>query len=157
MHEHTQENVYSPYQWRSSPLSKHILSTKLPKKYIFIKMSLNNYDSLANSIEHVQEVFNSLELVIQDHDLMCKILHTTFKGSTHACYNKLEPYSIEGFNDLCAKLVWWQWYLGAASRWKPRTGTITESLYVGITPRKTQLRVVGWPKIIAFHIICILL
>jgi hypothetical protein len=44
-----------------------------------------------------------------------------------------------------------------ASRWKPRTGTIIESLCVGITPRKTQLRVIGWPKIIAFHIICILL
>ena len=68
-------------------------------------MSLDNYDDLANSMEHVQKVCNSLELVIQDHDLMCKIVHTTFKGSTHAYYNKLELDSIEEFSDLYTKLV----------------------------------------------------
>jgi hypothetical protein len=36
---------------------------------------------------------------------MCKIFPTTFRGFTRAWYNNLELNSIEGFSDLCAKLV----------------------------------------------------
>jgi len=35
---------------------------------------------------------------------MCDIFPTTFRGSAHAWYNNLEPNSIAGFIDLCAKL-----------------------------------------------------
>jgi hypothetical protein len=70
-----------------------------------MKMSLDSYDSLANLREHVQNMCNSLELIVQDGDSMCKIFLTTFKGSACAWYNNLEPNSIKGFNDLCAKLV----------------------------------------------------
>jgi hypothetical protein len=48
---------------------------------------------------------NSLELIIQDHDSMCKIFPTTFIGSARAWYNNLEPNFIEGVGDLWAKLV----------------------------------------------------
>jgi hypothetical protein len=86
-------------------LSKHILSTRLPKNYISIKASLGNYDGLAGLKEHIQNICSNLKLIIHDHDSMCKILLTTFKGSAHAWYNNLESNSIEGFSDICAKLV----------------------------------------------------
>jgi len=37
-------------------------------------MSLDNYDDLADPREHVQNIHDSIELVIQDNDSMCKIL-----------------------------------------------------------------------------------
>uniref|UniRef100_U7E2F4 Retrotransposon gag domain-containing protein n=1 Tax=Populus trichocarpa TaxID=3694 RepID=U7E2F4_POPTR len=51
-------------------------------------MSLDNYDELTDHQKHIKNVRGSLELVIYDNDVMCKILPTTFRG-----------------NDLCAKLV----------------------------------------------------
>jgi hypothetical protein len=36
---------------------------------------------------------------------MCNIFPTIFRGSARAWYNNLEPNSIVGFIDLCAKLV----------------------------------------------------
>jgi hypothetical protein len=68
-------------------------------------MTLNNYDDLADPREHVQNICNNLELVIQDGDAICKILPLTFRGSTRAWYNNLKLSSIMGFNDLYAKLV----------------------------------------------------
>jgi len=70
-----------------------------------MNMSLDNYDSLADLMEHVQNICSSLELIIQDHDSICKIFLKTFRGSAWAWYNNLEPNSIEGFGYLCTKLV----------------------------------------------------
>ena len=64
---------------------------------------MDNYDSLADLIEHVQNLRNNLELIIQDHDSICKIFITTFKESARTWYNK--PKFIEGFSDLYTKLV----------------------------------------------------
>jgi hypothetical protein len=50
-------------------------------------------------------VYSILELVIQDSELMWKIIPITFRESAHAWYNNLESSSIKGFNDLCLKLV----------------------------------------------------
>jgi hypothetical protein len=47
----------------------------------------------------------SLELVIQDSDLISKILPTTFQGFARSWYNNLEPSFIKGFGNLYAKLV----------------------------------------------------
>lgn len=68
-------------------------------------MTLDNYDELANPQEHIQNIRNNLELVIQDRDGMCKILLMTFRWSGKAWYNNLETDSITGFKDLYAKLV----------------------------------------------------
>jgi len=68
MHKHTHENVYSPYQWRVYSLSKRILSTRLPKYYISMKTSLDNYDGLVDPRKHVQNVHSSLDLIIQYRD-----------------------------------------------------------------------------------------
>jgi hypothetical protein len=82
-----------------------VLNTCTPKDYIATKMTLDNYNRLTNPREHVQNVHNSLELVIQDNHAMCKILLTTFRGSVRAWYNNLEPGSVSSFSDLYAKLV----------------------------------------------------
>jgi len=50
-------------------------------------------------------VHNSLKLIIRDYDSMCNIFPTTFRGSTRAWYNNLEPNSIVGFINLCVKLM----------------------------------------------------
>ena len=47
------------------------------------KTNMNNYDSLTNPREHVQNMHSSLELVIQDRDSMCKILPEIFRGFVH--------------------------------------------------------------------------
>ena len=70
-----------------------------------MNISLDNYDGLTNPREHVKNIRSSLELIIQDHDSMCKLFPTTFKRSTRAWYNNLKPNYIEGFNDLYVKLV----------------------------------------------------
>jgi len=49
-------------------MSKCILKSRLLKDYFSIKISLDNYDSLADLIEHVQNLLNNLDLIIQDHD-----------------------------------------------------------------------------------------
>jgi hypothetical protein len=54
-----------------------------------MKMILDNYDGLTDPREHVQNMCNSLELIIQDHDSMCKIFPTTFIGSVRAWYNNI--------------------------------------------------------------------
>jgi hypothetical protein len=104
MHKYIEENVYIYNWWRGSSLSKCILNTQLPKDYIPIEISLDNYDWLTNPMENVQNMRSSLELVIQYHDSICKLLLTTFRGSVLAWYN-LEPNSIEGFSNLYAKLM----------------------------------------------------
>ena len=47
----------------------------------------------------------SLELVIHDNNVMCKILFTTFRGNVKIWCNNLKSGSILSFQDLCAKLV----------------------------------------------------
>jgi hypothetical protein len=81
------------------------LNTWFPEEYFFMNMSLDNYDGLADPREHVQNMHDSLDMIIQDHDSICKIFPTTFKWSVHYWYNNLEPYFIEDFSDLYAKLV----------------------------------------------------
>jgi hypothetical protein len=46
-------------------------------------MNLDNYDSLADSRKHVQNVRSSSELVNEESDVICKILSTTFKRSAY--------------------------------------------------------------------------
>ena len=69
-------------------MSKHILKNGLSKNYFSMSMNLDNYESLADLREHMQNIHNSLDLIIQDHDSMCKIFPSTFKGSARAWYNK---------------------------------------------------------------------
>lgn len=82
-----------------------MLNTRILRDYIATKMTLDNYDKLTDSKKYVQNMCNSLELVIQDNHVMCKILPTTFKGLVRAWYNKLKPGLVTSFNDLCVKLV----------------------------------------------------
>jgi hypothetical protein len=48
---------------------------------------------------------SNLELVIQNNDVMCKILPIIFRRSAQAWYNNLEFGSIMSFKDLYVKLV----------------------------------------------------
>jgi hypothetical protein len=49
-------------------------------------MSLDNYDELTDHQKHIKNVRGSLELVIYDNDVMCKILPTTFRGNVRTWY-----------------------------------------------------------------------
>ena len=49
-------------------LSRRVLHTHIPKEYISIKMTLNNYDSLEAHREHDHIICSYCELVIQDGD-----------------------------------------------------------------------------------------
>jgi hypothetical protein len=82
-----------------------MLNTQLFMDYSSIKISLDSYDDIADPREHVQNVYNNLDLIIQKKNSMYKILPITFWGSTHTRYNNLEPGSIKRFSNLCAKLV----------------------------------------------------
>jgi hypothetical protein len=73
--------------------------------YISTKISMDNYDGLANLMKHVQNMCSSLDLVIQHNNVICKIFLTTFRGSARICYNNLDLGSIEKFSDLFSKLV----------------------------------------------------
>lgn len=66
---------------------------------VAIKISLDNYDSLIDLSEHVLNVRNSLELVIQNSDGMYKILLTIFCGFAQACYHSLTQF-FDLYNEL---------------------------------------------------------
>jgi len=68
-------------------------------------MNLDKYDELTNPREPIQNVRRSLELVIDDNDVMCKILPTIFRGNVKKWYNNLKPGYVLSFQDLCAQLV----------------------------------------------------
>jgi hypothetical protein len=51
--EYIQKDVYNPYQIRDSYLSKCVLKTRIPRDYIAIKITLDNYDGLTDLREHV--------------------------------------------------------------------------------------------------------
>ena len=57
------------------------------------------------SKEHVQNVRSNLKIVIQDTNIMCKILLTPFHGSTRVQYYNLNLGSISNFLDLYSKLI----------------------------------------------------
>jgi hypothetical protein len=78
-----QDEVYNPHKIKGSPLSRRVAHPH-PKKYISIKMTLDNYVGLVDPREYVQNMRSNLVLVIQDSDATCKILPTTFRGSTPA-------------------------------------------------------------------------
>jgi len=59
-------------------LSKQVLNTRLHKDYIYIEKSFDNYDGLTDPGERVQNMRCNLKLIIQDNDLVYKILPTTF-------------------------------------------------------------------------------
>jgi hypothetical protein len=61
-----------------------VLNTHIPRDYLATKKTLDNYDGLTDPREHVQNIYNSLKLVVQDSHAMCKILPATFRGSIRA-------------------------------------------------------------------------
>jgi hypothetical protein len=71
-------HFYNSYHVRGSSLSKQVLNTRLHKDYIYIEKSFDNYDGLTDPGERVQNMRCNLELIIQDNDLVYKILPTTF-------------------------------------------------------------------------------
>jgi len=85
------------YQMEGSLLSKRVQEARVPKEYLSAKMSLDTYDGLTDPWEHIQNVRGSLELVIHNNDVMCKILPTTFKGNVRRWFNNLKSGSILGF------------------------------------------------------------
>jgi len=62
------DDVDTSYQIQDSPLLRQMLYTRIPKFYMKTKMSLNNHDNLADPTEHVRNVRNNLEFVINDND-----------------------------------------------------------------------------------------
>jgi hypothetical protein len=71
-------HFYNSYHVRGSFLSKQVLNPRLHKDYISIEKSFDNYDGLTDPGERVQNMHCNLELIIQDNDLVYKILPTTF-------------------------------------------------------------------------------
>ena len=53
----------------------------------------------------MQNILSSLELVIQDSIVMCKILHIIFRRFANVWHNNLEPSFIKGFSKLYVKSV----------------------------------------------------
>lgn len=102
---HPEGCLHLSHQIRDSMLSIRVLNTHIPRDYITTKITLANYDGLTDHQEHVQNIRNTMELVIQDSHVICKILPTTFRGSIKAWYNSIEQGSIISFNDLCIKLM----------------------------------------------------
>lgn len=98
------EDVYTPHKIWDSLMSRQLLRTRIPNNYISTKMTLDNYNCLTDQ-KHAQNIQSNLELVIQDNNVMCKILPTTFRESLRAWYNNLESDSIISFDDFCTKLV----------------------------------------------------
>lgn len=86
--EYMHEDVYTLYHIRDSSLLRWMLCTRISKDYISTKMILDNYDGLANSMEHVYNIHGNLELVIQDSYAKCKILSTIFRGSVPCMVKK---------------------------------------------------------------------
>ena len=103
--EFIQKDVYNPYKIRDSYLSKCLLKTWIPRDYIAIKITLDNYDGLTDPREHVENIRNTVELIIHDNHFICKILLTTFRGSVRAWYNNPKSDLVISFNNLCIKLV----------------------------------------------------
>jgi hypothetical protein len=68
-------------------------------------MNLNNYNGLFDHREHIQNIRNNLELVIQDTNIICKIFPITFYGSSQVWGHSIEPISIISFVDMCHKLI----------------------------------------------------
>jgi hypothetical protein len=64
-------------------MSRQLLRTRIPNNYISTKMTLDNYDGLTDQ-KHAQNIQSSLQLIIQDNNVMCKILPTTFRESLRA-------------------------------------------------------------------------
>lgn len=81
------------------------LEATILKEYLSAKTSLDTYDELTDPRDHLHNVRGSLELVIHDNDVMCKILPTTFRGNMRTWYNSLKSRSILSFQDLYVKLV----------------------------------------------------
>jgi hypothetical protein len=96
---------YMQDQIKDSPMLRRVMNTCIPKDHIFTKMTLNNYDGLTDPREYVQNVQNSLELVIQGSHAMCKIIPITFRGLIRVWYNNLESDSITSSSDLYVNLV----------------------------------------------------
>lgn len=57
-------------QIRNPSLRQNVLKTHLPKDFITTKINLDNYDNLTDPRNHVQNIRNSIELVIQDTNAM---------------------------------------------------------------------------------------
>lgn len=94
-----------PYQAKGSPLAKYILDTHHFREFISIKMKLDNLDELINLIKHVYNMHSNLELIMQDTNIICKILLTMFQKSIQTWYHNLDLGSNLGFKDLCVKLI----------------------------------------------------
>jgi hypothetical protein len=58
------DETYSPNEIKGSHLSRWILYTYILKEYISTKMTLDNYNGVADPREHVQNAHRNLELVI---------------------------------------------------------------------------------------------
>jgi hypothetical protein len=61
---HPLDNVYNPHQVWGSLLFKKALNTWTHMDYISTKISLENYDSVADLRKHMWNLYNSLKLVI---------------------------------------------------------------------------------------------
>jgi hypothetical protein len=59
-----QDEAYDHHKINGLPLSRWVLHTLISMKYISKNMTLDNYDGLTDPWEHVQNMHNSLELVI---------------------------------------------------------------------------------------------
>lgn len=57
-----------------------MLKKHLTRDFIVTKMNLNNYNDLFDPREHIQNIRNNLELMIQDTNNIYKILSITFYG-----------------------------------------------------------------------------
>lgn len=76
--ERATKNEHHSHQVGDSLFYHQVLHTCLSEYCFYVKTNLDNYNELINIKEHIQNIGNILQLVIQNNDVMCKILPTTF-------------------------------------------------------------------------------
>lgn len=100
---HKQE--HGLHQVGESLLCHRILHTWLFKDYVIIKPTLENYEGLTYIQEHIENIKSILELVIQDDDVMSKVLPTMVCRFAQVWYHNLESSFFLHFQDLSSKLI----------------------------------------------------
>jgi hypothetical protein len=81
-----------------------VLNYSIPRYFISINMTLNNFDGFIDPMKHMENGCSILEMVMQDTNITYKILLTIFCGSSQTWYYNLEFRFILNFKDLYAKL-----------------------------------------------------
>lgn len=72
-----------------------------------MKANLDNYNSLTDPREHIQNAKSIIELITQKSDVTYKVFLMTFYRYDRVWYYRIEPDFIPGLHDLYVKLIFY--------------------------------------------------